>query len=303
MFTTKDRKIIVANQYLEQSLGLRRTVLEGKCLYDLLSKASQLFCDSYVIPTVLRDGRCCEVLLTLQSDHGPPIPTVVNVKQMSDGCLSWTFVEAENRTKLFKELEAARRAVEEQREELEQLSRTDALTNLANRREFDDALNRAFKNAERSKQPVALLMMDIDDFKTINDTYGHDVGDKALQALAGVLRNTIRETNTIARFGGDEFACILPNTDVSDAMELSKRLHKSISELTFECAITVSIGISVRMANVQMAYPGALKRADHALYAAKQAGRNTTAVWNSHHHRTSRRPQCPKLSAPSLSKL
>jgi len=187
-------------------------------------------------------------------------------------------MEAENRTRLFNELKAARCALEDQREELEQLSRTDALTGLANRREFDDALNRTFKDAERSQKSVALLMMDIDHFKTINDTYGHKVGDNALQALAGVLRRTNRQTDTIARFGGDEFACILPNTDVSDAKELSTRLHKAISQLTFECSITISIGISVRTTDMPISCADALKRADNGLYAAKQAGRNTTAV-------------------------
>ncbi len=188
-------------------------------------------------------------------------------------------MEAEKRTKLFKELEAARCAVEKQREELEQLSRTDPLTDLANRREFDDALIRTFKDAERSQLPVALMMMDIDKFKTINDTYGHVIGDNALQALAEVLRNTSRETDIVARFGGDEFACILPNTDVSGAMELSTRLQTSMSALAFGFAITISIGISVRTADAPIEHSVAMKRADEALYAAKQAGRNTTAVW------------------------
>ncbi|MEM7719317.1 MAG: GGDEF domain-containing protein [Pseudomonadota bacterium] len=203
----------------------------------------------------------------------------MNVQKMADGGLSWAFIEADNRARLFKELEAARCAVEVQREELEQLSRTDALTGIANRRQFDDALHRIFKDAERSEQPVALLIMDLDNFKTINDRYGHDVGDKALQALAGVLKMTARETDTIARFGGDEFACILPNTDVDAANELGRRVHKYISELAFQCSITISIGISTRTAEIPIKHTVALKRADQALFCAKKAGRNTTFVW------------------------
>ena len=275
--TTKDRKIIVANRYFAEGLGQKG--LEGSCLNHLLTKASQLFCDSYVVPTVFRDGQCCEILLTLRLDDGRTTPKIVNVQQMKDGNLSWVFLEAEKRSKLFKELEAARCAVEDQREELELLSRTDPLTGLANRREFDDALRRIFKDAERSEQPVAVLMMDLDHFKTINDTYGHDVGDDALRALAGVLKTTSRETDTVARLGGDEFACILPNTDERAAKGFCQRLHGSISELTFEHTMTVSVGVSVRTSDVPTRSIDALKRADQALYAAKQAGRNTTSVW------------------------
>lgn len=258
---------------------LGRGDLEGVGLSDLLTKASQLFCDTYVVPTVFRDGRCCEILLTLRSADGHSMPKIVNVQKVDDGSLSWAFMEAENRSRLFKELEAAQAAIAEHREELEELSRTDALTGLSNRRAFDEALRRTFKDAERSERPVAMLMMDFDPFKAINDSYGHDVGDDALRVLAGVLRTTCRETDTLARFGGDEFACILPNTDEQAATELCRRLHVSISELSFECALTVSIGVSVRTSDVPIAPADALKRADQALYAAKQAGRNTTSVW------------------------
>ncbi len=279
LITTNDRKIIFANRYFEENLGGKG--LEGNCLNALLTKASQLFCDTYVVPTVFRDGRCCEVLLTLRSDHGHAIPKIANVQQLADGCFSWVFVEAQNRAKLFNELEAARCAVEEQREELELLSRTDALTGLANRRGFDEALHRIFTNADRSERPAAVMMLDFDNFKTINDRYGHDVGDDALRVLADVLRTTSRKTDTIARFGGDEFACILPNSDEYDAKELCRRLHKALSELAFECSMTVSIGVSVRPAGALITAADALKRADQALYAAKQAGRDTTSVWGS----------------------
>ena len=217
--------------------------------------------------------------MTLRSGDGHLTPKIVNVQQMADGRLSWVFLEAENRAKLFKELEAARCAVEEQREKLEQLTRTDALTGLANRREFDAALHRIFKDAERSERPVVLMILDLDNFKKINDSHGHDVGDNALRVLAEILRATSRETDTVARFGGDEFACILPDANEDDAKERCRRLHMSVSELKFECSIKISIGVSVRTTDAPIASAVALKRADQALYTAKQAGRNRTSVW------------------------
>jgi len=279
LITTKDRIIRTANQSFSESLSRPPCALEGRCLDTLLTKASQLFFDSYVVPTVFREGYCNEILITLEADNGLPLPKAVNVRQMDDGNLAWAFVEAENRTGLFKELEAARSAVEEQREELDQLCRTDALTGLANRREFDEALKRLFKEAERSHQPLALVIMDIDNFKSINDSYGHDVGDAALQGLADILRKISRDTDFVARFGGDEFAIILPNTEAQDAEEICARFHQSISKFTCERAMTISIGISDRTQCSPIEYPLALKRADRALYTAKQAGRNATAIW------------------------
>lgn len=278
--TSKDRTILFANRYFEQDLDWDSQDLHGRCLNTILTPASQLFCDSYVIPTVYREGRCCEVQLSILCADDRSIPKIVSVQHMPTGNLSWVFVEADKRTQLFRELEAARSALQEQRETLDRLSRTDPLTGLANRREFDDALNQAAKSARRSPQPVALMILDIDHFKAINDSHGHDIGDKALRLMADTLKTTCRKTDTVARLGGDEFAWVLPNTDVDEALELCGRLHHSVSELAVaHCPVTISIGVSVQTAGSTFDGAIAMKRADQALYTAKQTGRNTTTVW------------------------
>jgi diguanylate cyclase (GGDEF)-like protein len=246
----------------------------------LLTRASQLFCESYVLPTVIKDGFCAEVMLTTITFAGHPRPKVVSVRRKHDGNLIWVFLEAENRTRLFQELEDARLDLEDKREELNKLARIDSLTGVANRRELDEVLQRSFLEADRSGLPIALLMMDIDNFKSVNDLYGHDVGDRALRALANVLSIAGRKTDTVARLGGDEFVCVLPYTDADGAEELCNRIHLGLAETAgLPCSVTVSIGVSIRTKALPHDHTTALGLADKALYQAKEAGRNRTVIW------------------------
>lgn len=158
-------------------------------------------------------------------------------------------------------------------EELERLSITDALTGLYNRRHFDQKLNDEFSLARRYDRPLAVLLFDVDHFKRFNDTYGHDQGDRVLQAIAGVMKS-LRTIDISCRYGGEEFAVILPNTPVENATFAAERLRAAIAEMMVDgLTVTISIGVA--------ALPGAaerpddlLKAADTALYASKQGGRN-----------------------------
>lgn len=272
IITTADRRILFANPYFCDNLGWDLPILANQKLDTVLHRASLLFCDSYVIPTALQQGRCTETLLYLLNRAGDRVPMVANVRCMPDNTMIWAFVEAANRNKLFHELETARHALAEQREQLEQMSRTDALTGVANRRELDTVLDRTFKESERSGVPVSILMIDIDKFKSINDTYGHDVGDLVLCTLAKTLRTVCRDTDTVARLGGDEFVCVLPNTEIGDAQILADRIQKVVSLSTIGlCSYTISIGVSGRTSQSSGRYNEVLKFADVALYEAKAA--------------------------------
>lgn len=277
--------MLFANQYFREYLNIDPSSLIDQSIEVIFSRGSQLFCDSYVIPATLQRGQCCEILLTLLNADGKQVPMVTNVRCTPDGNLTWIFVEAENRSKLFHELEMARSALEEQREQLEHISRTDPLTGLANRRELDAVLERVFREATRSGLPVSILMIDIDKFKSINDTYGHDSGDQVICTLAETLRSLCRGTDTVARMGGDEFVCVLPDTDLHEAEMVADRIQKSISKSANKpCDYSVSIGISGRATHAATRSDEIIKFADQALYNAKSGGRNMTAVHMPNHN-------------------
>lgn len=158
--------------------------------------------------------------------------------------------------------------------EIQHLAETDKLTGLYNRQKFDHELSLLLAKSEMSKTSNSLLICDIDHFKNINDTYGHLVGDNILSALANVLKSKMPNSSLIARWGGEEFTIILPETDLTSAAEQANELKKYISKQTFEgSSFTISVGLT-------KAHPGdtvksILERADTALFKAKNNGRNS----------------------------
>lgn len=175
--------------------------------------------------------------------------------------------------------------VEERRqleERLRDLAMTDALTGAANRRAFLAAAEREYARARRYRLPLAVVAIDIDHFKRINDTFGHAAGDVALQALAATCDDQIRASDYFGRLGGEEFAILLPETDREPAMALAERLRVCVAALrvTAEDAVitmTSSFGVAM-LAPGDAEASNLLRRADEALYAAKHGGRNRVAL-------------------------
>ncbi len=158
--------------------------------------------------------------------------------------------------------------------QLHEMATRDGLTGLLNHRALLERLGEEFGRARRHNLPLALLLLDIDHFKSYNDAHGHPAGDAALEQVAQTLRHVTRETDTLARYGGEEFFVVLPQTDMDGALVMAERIRQGI-ESSGEPGhpITVSIGVCVRQA--QMDGPSALiSGADKALYRAKAAGRN-----------------------------
>lgn len=147
-------------------------------------------------------------------------------------------------------------------------SRTDFLTGLHNRRGFEDIYERMAKRSQRSGRPLALLYMDSDSLKTINDTHGHDAGDRFIVDLARVLSDLLRGNDLVSRWGADEFAAVVENTTREKALSIAERLHQAISERTEG---TMSIGMFY---GVPTSPEDALKKADEALYRVKGRGKN-----------------------------
>lgn len=161
---------------------------------------------------------------------------------------------------------------------LARLAATDGLTGLLNRRTFHERLAEEFVRAGRYHLPLSVLMLDLDHFKAINDTRGHEAGDDALRALAGVLRGAARESDILSRFGGEEFLVILPQTSGESAHIVGERIRAAVEAAGGPLnAVTVSIGVcALRVDHADFA--ALLRGVDAALYRSKAAGRNQVAA-------------------------
>lgn len=162
---------------------------------------------------------------------------------------------------------------------LDRFATTDELTQLYNRRHFFKLSNEIITATDKANQPCVLVMLDIDYFKEVNDTYGHQTGDTLLHKVAATIKNNVRKHDVLARIGGEEFAILMPETSVHQATELCERLKGSISDTMLEhkgnvITVTASFGISI-IANNEKSVDKAMLRADQALYGSKNKGRNT----------------------------
>ncbi|MBY0380466.1 MAG: sensor domain-containing diguanylate cyclase [Xanthobacteraceae bacterium] len=183
------------------------------------------------------------------------------------------------------ESELRRRATAERA--AEQMARTDGLTKLANRRWFDEELSRNWARTMRAGKPLSLLMIDVDHFKTYNDTYGHQAGDRVLSAVASVISGAVKRLDDIAaRYGGEEFAVLLPDTDQSGVERIAAEICSGVCELGIDHTgnehktLTVSIGTATVFPRMGLAKATLVGNADLALYCAKDDGRNTVRHHN-----------------------
>ena len=160
-----------------------------------------------------------------------------------------------------------------------ELSNTDPLTHLFNRRCLMETLTKELQRSARTNTPLSLLMVDIDHFKKVNDTFGHQQGDVVLKALADLLRAHLRQYDMAARFGGEEFSLVLPETDLVQAAHVAERLRQAASKLNFsgrlkDLRVTVSIGAATFPGGNIKTVDDLIREADYALYNAKREGRN-----------------------------
>ena len=234
----------------------------------------------------------------------PSIPANLAVFAVSSGLLTYTFGQFRqrmNQLRLFckvveegdftgsleltkakypDDLTLLARTFEAMRDGLAEQIGTDALTGTLNRRSLESRLKAEWRLAKRrANSQLALAAIDLDHFKQINDTRGHPVGDIVLQQLAGIMKATARETDAVARFGGDEFVILLTDTGWQGALTFAERLRRRVDDFTFgppgtPMSITISVGVALAKGSDQLSPEELLKEADRALYKAKQQGRN-----------------------------
>jgi diguanylate cyclase len=185
-----------------------------------------------------------------------------------------------------KQADEAEGRIKELEHELMQVSelvREDQLTGALNRRGLDEALDVELKRADRNKTPLSLSLIDIDNFKILNDTLGHQAGDHALTHLTKVIKETLRPTDAVGRYGGEEFVIILPDTDLNAAVETIQRLQRDLTKKFFlhnneRVLVTFSAGVALRGDNEDQ--EDLIGRADKAMYQAKQTGKNRVVPAN-----------------------
>ncbi len=169
-------------------------------------------------------------------------------------------------------------------DKLEKLSITDGLTGLYNHRHFQGYLDEKIREGQRYNHKLSVVMMDIDHFKTINDTYGHPFGDTILRKFASIIMQTIRDVDYAARYGGEEFVVVLPNTDTNGAFKIIERLRKKVEAVTFGdgdiegVKITISIGVACFSEDAKNKQE-LIEHSDNALYYSKENGRNKTTIY------------------------
>lgn len=174
-------------------------------------------------------------------------------------------------------------ALSEANQKLRELASTDVLTGLMNRRAFMEEAQRKFKLAKRYQRPLSLLMIDIDHFKRVNDTFGHQAGDQVLVEFGKIIKSCLRETDVFSRIGGEEFAIILPETNLEQTAELSERLLEKVrtAQIELETGIKISLTTSIGVATIpplSVDVDMVMSEADKALYRAKLDGRDCCRV-------------------------
>ena len=170
--------------------------------------------------------------------------------------------------------------------ELQQLSRTDDLTQIPNRRNIMDRLTEELQIHRRKKRPLALALLDVDHFKQVNDNFGHHTGDMILREMAQLVSGMLRDYDAIGRYGGEEFLIVLPETNGEQAFRVADRLREAVQQHTFvvddrACRVTVSLGLAAKDDEGTPDIEDLFKEADRCLYQAKESGRNRTVIGTS----------------------
>ncbi|WFA85615.1 sensor domain-containing diguanylate cyclase [Paenibacillus amylolyticus] len=304
-FSISDSGVVQSiNQTMLTMLGYERDELVGQHIESTMSVSNKVFFHTYFYPYIQLYGHVDEMYFTFRTRDQQAVPVLLNgVRQTRNGesvvdCVVVVMrkrIEHEKdilhtKTKLQELYQATQEAnkelerlheeykIKEQalikvNDQLETLASTDLLTGLKNRRFFQEKMLERVMMFREKQRYFSLLVVDIDHFKSINDTYGHPIGDLVLGNLAGLLQTVSRSTDVVARYGGEEFVVILPDCEEEQAIGIAERYRSQVASADWgEYNITVSIGAATVVE--EDTEKSLFQRADNALYASKTGGRN-----------------------------
>jgi diguanylate cyclase (GGDEF)-like protein len=238
-----------------------------------------------------QDQNTSGIPIIMLTDTGSPIDRIAGLTAGADDCIPKpchdeelsALICARLRTKTqWDDLKQMTRQLQTMLARVETLANVDSLTGLFNRRRFEAVFATEFKKAARYRLPLSCLMLDIDHFKDVNDNHGHAAGDSVLREVVGIIQNSIRDVDTVARWGGEEFIIVSPNTSKANARVVGERIRKAVSGSVFQSAgdrtVTISIGIA-DVSDASIDTPERLiETADLALYEAKKGGRDRVVL-------------------------
>lgn len=311
---TNQGKLQAANQTFLRMLDYSLDDLKGQHIEHTMSNANKFLFHSYLYPSLQSSGFVNELYLTLTTKNNEKIPVMLNATQFNENgieiidCIIVPMkkrIDYENEIRtinnkletaykqkdetlaklevLHKENEEKQQQLLELNSELDKLASLDSLTQLNNRRIFLDALDEQVQLFEKRDIPFSLLIVDIDYFKRVNDTWGHLVGDQILINLSKIMKNVRRQKDILARYGGEEFVILLPETEEDEAVSFAETLRSKVEQATWgKINITISIGVSTF--TVKDTQHTILAKADFALYDSKNKGRNRSTHSSSLHN-------------------
>ncbi|MDR6981446.1 diguanylate cyclase (GGDEF)-like protein [Rheinheimera pacifica] len=288
-----DYRIQVWNGFMENHSGLTPRQVRDSYLFDLFSEIDEDWLRRKCDPVILLKNRAFTIW-----EQRPYIfkfrnyrPITGSAEYMYQNCTIFPLSDTRGQVTHLcfiiydvTDVAVSRIELESMNGRLQQLSKTDYLTQLFNRGHWEESLNQEYKRLQRYPHQSTLLMCDIDHFKRVNDTYGHSAGDLVIQQIADAVRKNLRATDIAGRYGGEEYAILLVETNLEQAAHLAERLRKSVEQLSIKynsqiLKVTLSIGLAEHNKDM-VNYRQWLEAADKALYRSKADGRNRVTCYS-----------------------
>jgi diguanylate cyclase (GGDEF)-like protein len=246
---------------------------------NLLSNGSRIMFQQIILPSILNQSKVDEMQLNFLCPDNKKAPMIIFARRENnnDDKIFFCCFSANGKDQLLNALNQSKKQLEATNIQLKKLSTTDDLTGCYNRREMQLKMSITRRQMQRRKSNFAVLMLDLDNFKAVNDIYGHIEGDKVLKQFANVLMKGARVDDVVARYGGEEFLIILPEIDADEAITAANRIHKNMININSLIEnITVSIGICIASFDSLLSNDEIINIADKALYTSKTSGKNKT---------------------------
>lgn len=256
-------RIVDINRAAATLIGEPKKRIIGKKCHQYVCAAEKGRCPITDLMQVVDNSE--RVLLDARGKEIPVIKTVMPITFREHKYLIETFIDIRGRKKMD--------------EELKRLATTDILTGAYNRTLFDEIIGREIERVKRYRNPLSVIMLDVDNFKQVNDTFGHNAGDSVLKKIADIVRRVMRKVDYFMRWGGEEFLIISAETDREQAYTLAERIRKRIGKYKFDHIEKITISCGVAEYRARDSENSLIKRADDAMYTAKRAGRNRVVVF------------------------